>query len=207
MNRPAPGYRTSGGPAGPTISCIRGNPVCHPVSNCPCWFSMLQIVGYPHLILFKINNFVFSSGSASKNARYFLSLVTVSTASRKLAIFVSAIGAISQGMMPVRMVDGRDVSKAPGHFPQKMSYRTKERASDEDEDAGLTVADPVLWTQVWVKRLAGSRLAPRRDGRGGGCAVHFSRSAIRYCSARRTGGRRPSRRRWSGRCGHGRPAP
>jgi hypothetical protein len=40
--------------------------------------------------------------------------------------------------MPVRMVDGRDVSKAPGHFPQRMSYRTKERASDEDEDAGLT---------------------------------------------------------------------
>ncbi|HYZ39506.1 MAG TPA: hypothetical protein VE687_02655, partial [Stellaceae bacterium] len=34
-------------------------------------------------------------------------------------------------------VDGRDVSKAPGHFPQRMSYRTKERASD-DEDAGLT---------------------------------------------------------------------
>ena len=73
--------------------------------------------------------------------------------------------------------------------------------------AAESVADPVLWTQVWVKRLAGSRLAPRRDGRGGGCAVHFSRSAIRYCSARRTGGRRPSRRRWSGRCGHGRPAP
>ena len=108
------------------------------MSNYPCWFSMLQIVRYSHLILFKINNFVFSSGSASKNARYFLSLVTVSTASRKLAIFVSAIGAISQGMMPVRMVDGRDVSKAPGHFPQRMSYRTKERASDEDEDAGLT---------------------------------------------------------------------
>ena len=36
------------------------------------------------------------------------------------------------------MVDGRDVSKAPGHFPQRMSYRTKERASDDDEDAGLT---------------------------------------------------------------------
>lgn len=89
------------------------------------------------MILFKINNFVFSSGSASKNARYFLSFVTASTASRKLAIFVTVIGAISQGIMPVRMVDGRDVSKAPGHFPQRMSYRTKERASD-DEDAGLT---------------------------------------------------------------------